>query len=515
MGETPSATEVVRRDHDPGLLRRAGVGMAWAQIGKLAELLIVTGIAVIVVRTLAPKGFGTYSLLTNLAGAASIFIPVVSADALGALLPRLRRRPERLGLIGLVAAMRIAVIAVVGALVVVVWNQVGDVFGVGHVSLRVLVVALGYWVAQDMLTTVSGLYTAELVVRPVALWRGGGQLLTLGGVAALALLGEASVGTVLVVVAGGYFVAIAGLVLHLRAVGISRPPRDATRFAIALTPKVWLIGVLSYLVATHVGVLVVGAVSGSAGQVAYYATAIGVLGRAQLVLVAGWSSLMIPSLGAARARSGLDGIRRAGAAFFELWLIVAIPLNLLLAALSVPLVDFLFGREYAPSGGLLTWFALLSALSALAGGPIGVSVLWALDRQSVLVRVRLAVAVVNVGIALALTARYGALGAVIGVGVAGLATSAAEFAIAARGNAVVYPWGFAARITLTAASAAGLGYAVSLVSPAALLAGAIAGAGTYLVGLRVVRPFGPRHMALLEQLSPRLARSPLRAFARS
>lgn len=500
----------------PGLTQRVGAGMAWGQVGRIGEIVLTTAIAIVVVRALAPSGFGTYSLLTNLAGAASIFIPVVGTEALGAVLPRLESPGQRVWLAALVGTLRLATIGLVALVVIPLWSSVSDLFGADFVSVQVLVVTFVYWAGQDLLNTVAGLYSADLDLRPVALWRAAGQLLTLAGLATIELVGVLTVGRTIICVALGYVVAASVLALRLRHVTPEKPQREALRFALRLTPNVWLIGVLTYLVATHLGVLILGAITEDTREIAFYAAAIAVAGRAQLVLVAGWISVMVPSLGAARAAGGLGSVRHAGMRFAELWLIVALPLNLLLVALAAPLVDLLFGAEYATTGELLAWFAALSAIAALAGGPIGVGMLWALDRQRLLVWVRLTVAVLNLGLAVLLVYELDALGAILAAGIAAIATSGVELLLAVRERAIDYPAGMALRIGAAAAVAAALAWACAeeLPSGFALAGGLTAGLAAYLFGLRVLRPFGPEHLELLGRVSPRLASSPLRAFAR-
>lgn len=489
--------------------------MAWGQLGKVLELGLTTAIAVIAVRVLRPSGFGTYTLLTYLAGAASIFIPVAGIEALSAVLPRVADRRQRLWLAALVTCLRLAVIGAVALALAPLWGSVKETFGLGHVPLRVMLVAVGYWAALDLLNSIAGVYLSELELRPVTLWKTVGLSVTLAGLIALGYDGRTSVGLVLVVVGGGYAIAAAGLVVRLRASGRpERPPTEQVRFVLGFTRTIWPVGIVSFAVATQLGVLLTGALTGNVGEVAFYATAVGVVGRAQILLLSGWSSLMIPSLGAAHRQAGLEGVRRASRLFMELWLVVALPMNALILAVAGPLVRLLFGQSYAPAGGLVVWFSVASIAATLAGGPVGVSALWVLDRQGLLLRVRVVVAVLNVGLAVVLIDRYEALGAVLAVGVAGLMTALVEYWLAWRAHAVSYPFGVAVRVTAAACVAGAVAAVVSRDAAATLVLGVVLGTAVYLVLLWLLKPFGAEHVELLGRLSPRLARSPLRAFAR-
>lgn len=510
MTDPPAAH--ARSEHD--LVRRAGSSMAWGQLGKVFELALTTAIAVIAVRVLRPQGFGTYTLLTYLAGAASIFIPVAGIEALSAVLPRFAARRQRLWLAALVTCLRLAVIGAVALVLAPLWGSVAETFGLGHVPLRVLLLAVGYWAALDLLNSVAGVYLSELELRPVTLWKTVGLSVTLAGLVALGYDGHTSVGPVLVVVGGGYAIAAAGLVTRLRKAGRpERPAAEDVRFVLGFTRTIWPVGIVSFAVATQIGVLLTGALTGSVAQVAFYATAVGVVGRAQILLLSGWSSLMIPSLGAAHRHSGLEGVRRASRLFMELWLVVALPMNALILAVSVPLVRILFGETYASAGGLVAWFSAASVAVALAGGPIGVSALWALDRQGLLLRVRVVVGAASVALAVVLIDRYAALGAVISAGAAALMTALAEYWLAWRAHAVSYPFGVAARVAGAAGAAGVLAAVVSRGGTATLVLGVALGTAVYFVLLWVLKPFGPEHVELAGRISPRLTR-PLSLFAR-
>src|SRR6266511_798757 len=204
---------------EPGLARRAGFAMVWGQAGKVLEIVLTTAIAVIAVRALKPQGFGLYSLLTNLAGTASVMIPVVTVESLGAVLPRFASARARLYLFAAVALVRLVVIVVVSAVMVSLWSVVRADLGLGPVPVKDLVAAAGYWIAQDLSASVAAYYQTSLDFRRVTLWRTAGNIVTLAGLSAVVVLDFVSVGSTLVIVTAGYLTGLAGLALGLRAMG--------------------------------------------------------------------------------------------------------------------------------------------------------------------------------------------------------------------------------------------------------------------------------------------------------
>jgi O-antigen/teichoic acid export membrane protein len=499
----------------PSLARRTGVGMMWAQASKVIELALSFGIAILAVRALHPDRFGAYSLLTNLAGAASVFLPVVTVDSLGAVLPRLPRREERLFLLVLVAALRAALIAGASAVVVAAWPGIAAHVGLGGVPRTVVLVAAGYWLAQDMLNTLAAYHGTAIDMRPVVVWRGLGLAATLAALAGVVSAGAVSVATVLGVVAGGSGIAAAGLAFGLRRQGAPRSPgREQVRFALGLTRHTWLIGLLSFALATQIDILLIGGLTHDKRQAAFYAVAVGVVGRAQYLLVSGWSSLIIPAFGHALVEGGDRALRRAWHASAQLWLLVSVSISALLLANAVPLVRVVFGHDYAPAGGLLQWVSIFNLSAAFLVNPPSIGAVWVYDRQRTLARLRILSGGLNIALAVPLIEAYGALGAVVATGVAAVVGGALELEFARRIGSTSYPGPFAAIVAIAAGAAMLPALLIHSGGPGGLAARFIAGALLFVGVLAVSRPFRTADVDAATAVHPWLGRMIMRLFAR-
>jgi O-antigen/teichoic acid export membrane protein len=514
----PFAPESLVEPPAAGLGVRAGRGMAWGQLAKVLEAVLTLAVAVAAVRALNPNAFGLYSLLTYLAGSASVLIPIVMVESVGAVLPRFRDARERVSLIALVAGLRIVVIVAVVLFLLPGWTFARDLFGLDAISYRVFVVGAVYWVAQDLLNSIAAFFLAELDMRPVAVWKPAGQIVTLTAIIVIAATEDrwsSSVGEVLAAVAAGYLVSVVGLAWQLRRYGALRlPDRENARALLAFTRTTWLIGVLTFALSTPFDVLLIGAITHNPQQAAFYVVAVGVVVRAQLMLISGWASLMIPASGEALLHGGLQGLARAWRLFSQLWLMVALPINALLLAVARPLTEALFGEEYGRAGDLLVWVAAFNIGTALLLGPTSIAALWALDRQAVLVRVRAATAALNVVLAVVLIHEYEALGAVIATGIAALGTAGAELMLARRYLSAEAPWRFAAQIAVASAVGAAPGFVFRPESGMGVAAVLAVGTLLFVGALVVLRPLRADELAVLGRISPRLASSPLRLFAR-
>jgi O-antigen/teichoic acid export membrane protein len=498
-----------------GLARRAGAGMAWGQFGKAVEVGLSFAIAVVAIRALQPAQFGAYSVLTNLAGVGGALLPVVTSEALGAVFARFEDARERLSLVLVVALVRWLAIAVVIAAALPFWTTVRDGLGVDGVATATVVLIGGYWLAQDLLNTITGFYFAEMDLRSVVVAKTAGQILTLVALLGLVAAGEDGIGSVLAVVAAGYALGAGMLVGRLvRARGVRRPAPDRVAHILGFTRDTWLVGVLSLGLTSMVGIPLVSGLTDDAREAAYYATAVGVVARAQFVFMAGWSSLIIPAFGAALVRQGAAGLAWAWRVFAQLWLLVALPANTLLLVLAEPLVTTVGGDAYAPGADLLRVTAALNIVESLFVGPPSVGALWALDRQGALVRVRMVTAPLGLALAVPLISAHGAMGAVVGIGAASAATAAAELVIAARAGTVRYPVRAATAFLAASALAAAPALVIGADDPAEMVAAAFAGMALFAAACLAIRPFGPEDLAVLRQISPRIAASPVRRLMR-
>ena len=495
------------------LARQAGVGMLWGQAAKVVEVGLAFAIAVVAIRALQPVRFGQYSLVTNLAGVGSILVPVAGIEALGAILPRFRDRGERVFVVGAITALRVGFIAVSTLVAILLWHQVRGPLGLAGVATGIAAVGGVYWLALEGLNAAAAFHVAELSVRTAALWRVAGQFVTLVALAVVVASGSASIATVMACVAFGYGLGATGLVVVMRR-RPRRPEAAQTRFVLSFSRNVWLAGLLTLVLATQVDVLLLGAITKEPRQAAFYAVAVGVVGRAQVLLLSGWSTIVIPALSHARIEGGDELFARAWRVFAKLSLVLTLPVNVLLYTLATPLTRVLAGSSYAPAAGLVRWVAAFNIAVALLGGTLGVTAMWVFDRTGVVIRVRIVTALVNLLLAIFLIADWKALGAAIATGIAGALTSGSELYLARRYTGVRFPLGFALAIGIPSLI---VGLPAILLHPRSAISIVVVsalGGLAFLAALRIVRPFDAEDLRLLRAVSPALADSPLRLLGK-
>jgi O-antigen/teichoic acid export membrane protein len=261
-------------------------------------------------------------------------------------------------------------------------------------------------------------------------------------------------------------------------------------------------------------VLLIGALTGDRRQAAFYATAVGVVLRVQLLLVSGWAALIIPTFGHAFTTGGLPRLRRVWRRSAELWLLISLPLNALLLANAGDVIGLLFGTPYLVSTRLLQWVCAFNLGAAMFANPSCIGALWAADRQRLLARFRIVTAGLNIGLAFALIPPYGALGAVIATGVAAVAGGAVEFELSRRLGVNDYPTRVAAAALVAAALAMVPGFLIVPTNAPQLLASGGLGVVLFLGALVAAKPLRQSDAAAATAVHPRLGELAVRLFVR-
>lgn len=217
------------------------------------------------------------------------------------------------------------------------------------------------------------------------------------------------------------------------------------------------------------------------------------------------------------ARGDRAKLQESFAASVRFTAFLLFPACLGMAAIAPTLVPALFGPAFAEAA---TPTALLVSAQAFgAVSTVSSALLFAIERNRVLVRFGVIAALTLILCGLLLVPAYGVLGAVGSRVAIQLALVAATFLYLSRSIGFWSPWGSLARMTVAALGCAVVARGVTLVAPGGvgLALAIVAGAAAYVALTRLLRPFPPadraRILALIEHL-PRRARPLARAVFR-
>lgn len=234
-------------------------------------------------------------------------------------------------------------------------------------------------------------------------------------------------------------------------------------------------------------------------QIGFYALAWENASRA-MSIPAMISGVLMPSVSAMYGRADRAAIGRVMVAGLRLIGLVALPIGWGGAAIAPVFTQVLFGADYRPAGTLMAWLLVFSVFGALAAVPA--AVVYGTNEQGFIVRMGLAVAVLNILLDVLLIPRWAAFGAVIANSTSQLVASLGGIAYVAARQRIALPLGALVRTGLAAAGCAGLAYAVTQFVggwPGLILA-VLAAMISYVLLLGILRALEPDDLVAFERL---------------
>ncbi len=278
-------------------------------------------------------------------------------------------------------------------------------------------------------------------------------------------------------------------------------PAELNRRLVAFSGQSLVLMALSLVVWDRSEVVVIRYFS-TTPQLAFYTVVFNVVERLRLL-----PQIFGTATGATiMAQFGRDP-NRMGAVFgvaVRYLMLMAVPVYVGVAVLSGPAMTLAYGRQYSETIPLLTVAALL-AIPRVVLLPLN-SLLAAADRLNLSVRVNIAVAVLSIILDFVLIPRLGGLGAVIANGLAQCAAVVWLSWVARKVTDIQWPTMMILKIgAASIAMAVSVGLLPSLRSSIAdLTLGALVGAITFILSVRVLRILENEDIARFECLSTRM-----------
>jgi O-antigen/teichoic acid export membrane protein len=388
----------------------------WGQVGKVLETGLSFVFAVVVIRQLGPVDYGHYSLVSNVVVVGLLLASLGINEILGSQIPKLvvegNSRSAR-KLVWQMLSLRLGSIALAVIALIALRQFLAVVFKTPEfastivwISLLLVFTGLG-----DML---QGLFTALLDMKFVTFSRTLGIALSVCLASGSFAWQGPSVQGAVVAWALGWAVMVALALLKLRGrisgwhEGTAQTPR-----VIKYGLTIWVGNLLSFGLTIYSSNLLLGILTNDTRQVGFYNAAVLTVARMYTLLMAGVAGIMLPTMVEARARSGETGLARAWRAYLGLLVVLMTPSSCLLLFYAYPLTRWIFGDAYLPAAGLMQIFVAIGMLAALFAGPVTMSFLYAIGRQTLMVASSAICGMLDIGLLLLLIPRWGAIGAVI------------------------------------------------------------------------------------------------------
>jgi len=206
--------------------------------------------------------------------------------------------------------------------------------------------------------------------------------------------------------------------------------------------NIYLYSIMIFIMGKGLDIFLLGKFHPDLAQVTYYALAysfgyfsISALDR---VFAGGF---MVPLVTELHTRGETEKLHKVFSGSFQFIYIYALPVAVGGVLLADDLIGLLFGRAYSEPVGKLAALTLLY-MAVTMYGRISASFLTAMDQEKQLILSRSVFGIVNLGLNLMLIPRYGAVGAVIGTGIAGVLSVIYEARILEKTLKPSYPSGF-------------------------------------------------------------------------
>lgn len=474
---------------------------AWSVVAQAIQIVGALGLSVVVVRSLTPEEFGTLSVARQ----ASHLVVIVSGFALERV--SLRFLPE-LWKAGDVAAARRFLVST-AAVRILAWAVLWvGVLLLGDLWDRVLGFAWQRELGAGVLTAlifslhnqIRAAATARFATRTVAIGTAAGSVAM---VVATVLLLRGGAGVVGVLWGAGIGMAVAGILTWPAAWGVGERARGTADPSLQVGGGRFLryagpfagIAILNHVVHSQTEIYFLARFHGEelAGLFSLgFTFAQRVIDFLPLALwevsMAGFSHLVV---------SEPERIPTALHAYLTLLYLALVPLAFGGIAFSGSLLQLLYTADYSGATLVSQAYFLIAAIAAF-NAPVGM-MLYARERSGAALRAYVVVAVVNVGLDLALIPAWGLWGAVIALGAAKI-LNLLLFArlVWSMMPGLQVPWAFLGRAVLASAPVlAWLLVADRWTAPWQIGLGLLAAGGVLFLGFRIARVVGPEEARLV------------------
>ena len=482
------------------LAGRFSRGLLWNYVGRIGEFGIRFLFVSLVAKRLGPSDFGVYSF------AYSVFVGGTLIGALGYEQALNNFVPAHMGddasqsyLLRRILALRVLIFAalvVAGALLaplLIEWR--------GPVAAGV-VWALPYLFCFNIANLLAYFWVGRLEIRFVSIVRVMTQVVNFAVVWWLLDRGYGPQG-VLLLMGGTAFLAAIAYLLHsarfLRGPATTLPMGRIHRFSL----NVGAINGLNYVLGQQSDVALLGLLLRDTVQVGFYNLAGTLTMIAGTALLIGMEGVSLSALSEMAAR-GMEHLAGAWRAFMKVTMLLSVPVLAFCALHAGELLAF-YGAEYADAAPLLRALLAFTIANRFLGGGTSSAALYAVRRERWPLGIRVATGALNIGLAVALIPRWGAMGAVVATGIALNLTVIAEIVVMIRAAGAAYPARFALITALCTALAAAASYPLT----GRGIWGLAAGVGVFLVvflaAFALSRPLESADCVALDRLSPQLA----------
>ena len=494
------------QDARSSFARRVSSGLVWNQLSRIIEIAAAYVASVLIARGLGPVEFGTYSVALSMVTFTYFATSLGMNEVLNVHVPRLGDAPAQVAFL-LRALLKLRSVIALG-LAVAMFALAPLLASLYHSPPlgTVLRAAALYVFFYNVMLLLEYFLVGALQVPRVARARIMVQVLNLAAAAA-ALRWHWHAWPLFLTMAGSSALGLAWLSWGARAALLGASERfDLTplrRFGLTL----WVTNFVNFFLGRQADILMIGYFRPNTDQAGCYSVAAMLAMLCASALLLGTEGVSLAAFSDIDQRIGRESVGRLWNLHIKIDLLLSVPLLLLGGLLSGPIISVLYKSGYEHAAPMLTAYVVVWAITRALGGGTNMTVLYAMNQPRIPLIIYGCSGAFNLLANLWLVHRWGALGAILGTGLAMAGSSVASASLLMRRTGARLPWDLMLKLAVASLPVVIVVRALRLPPGiGGLMVQAGAGAIAYLAAVRLLKPFNESDRNLLSRLNPRVGR---------
>ncbi len=480
-------------------------GTAMAQLVKLFEFVLAACWMLVVSRGLRPEAYGQYVFFSTWVGIGGLLSSFGFGVTVLKFIPPLREKdPSSINPI--LRSLLSRRLAVLGVMAIGFWIGARWVEEVFHQSgLQSFRGLTSMWlVTFGVVSLMTAFFTALLDMRTILRATAVTQLLSLGAVGIGYVSGRLTLALVLWVSfatvgasAGWYLWKARAYFKRTASIVEMGPLYQFGRSA-------WGVTLLTVAAGSSLDVLLLGAMGSGSLQIGYYGVAMLLLTKVPSLFHTGGGTITLPIFSKA-ADTHWEEVGKAWRSYLKLVWWTIIPGMAFLGWHGSSLIHVLFGFSYEPSGKVFFVGLMAQGLALVIPPEISMNVLYAIGKERLVLGLRGVALGLHLLVSCWLIPTHGAVGAVIGWGMATSLVAIWQYVVVQKWIKGGYPWGHSVRMTVVI----GLALAASSMGEMQSWKSIVGAAAVYISAMGMCgvlfKPLNHEDQQWLSQYAPALA----------
>lgn len=485
------------------LVKKFSHGLIWNQFAKIAEFGLAFILSFILARGFGPKVYGLYAAVITLTTLV-IFISGMGFDeVLNTYIAKFNAQNEKSKAYYLFSKLligRFLVSVICGLIVFFSSDLIAKLFGLPEAA-KYFRLIIFYLVSLSASNLMVMYFMGSMRVKLIALTKVFAAVTTLvfsyfSLKSGYGIIGQIVVITVVSFVAFSIYLVFSGPDLF----------KQKEKFDITPMLKfgypVWGISFLSYALGKQMDIMLIGYFLHSAKQIGFYNIAYGLQLMIASLLLAGTEGVSLAAFSEIETSKNMERTGKAWSLHLKMDQFFLLTMMLFAGWFARPIITVIYSKVYSPSVVFFQIFIVLGLVARAAGGGTNIGLLYALNKEKIVLATRSIGAILNIILDIILIPRYGAIGAVIATGSVGVVLVLTEMTILRRYIKTKFPLAFALKIFLAGAFGIFIASLIKPINGIQLCFAALIYFVIFVIGILILKPFSKDDKEVLSKIHP-------------